>query len=52
MRGTEANSPAKKEKEEPEEEMEEEEGDLHWLTFQNGDCLNESQIREEFGDQW
>ena len=52
MRGTEASSPAKKEKEEPEEEMEEEEGDLHWLTFQNGDCLNESQIREEFGDQW
>ena len=52
MRGTEASSPVKKEKEEPEEEMEEEEGDLHWLTFQNGDCLNENQIREEFGDQW
>ena len=52
MRGTEVISPVKKEKEEPEEEMEEEEGELHWLTFQNGDCLNESEIRDEFGDQW
>ena len=55
MRATEANSPAtnaKKEKDEVDEEMEEEEGSLHWLTFQNGDCLSEDQIREEFGDQW
>ena len=48
MRATEPGAaPFEKAKEEKVEE--EEEQDLHWLTFQNGDCLSEEQVGSEPG---
>ena len=41
MRATDPAAPGEKEEGKVEEEEEQE---LHWLTFQNGDCLSEEQV--------